>query len=262
MLSKLAGSKWCRRLSTLLLLKEILAAAAILGFMATSASSIDDTKLKGIGIKPTGLTPVYPPDYTCSKLTSLYASWTDVDGSRRTEPHSGVDGGELGEEIYAPAAGIVQAVWKTDFGWGPEGSLLILHRREDLNLSSGVPFYYSEFDHLRLEDIDALAAGQKIKRGQVIGLVNRPGNNPRFLPEVHWEIYEVGDPSEIEWVKKPSGAKYFLNETAELIDPLFMLAQHHGGPHNSLVEIRPFSIAEDYSGFKGFTYILPCRKNL
>jgi murein DD-endopeptidase MepM/ murein hydrolase activator NlpD len=211
-------------------------------------------------IKPTGLKPIYPQDHACSKLTSLFASWIDVDGSRRDEAHSGVDGGEIGDEIYAPGPGAVQAAWKTNFGWGDEGSLLILHRREDLNLDSGASFYYSEFDHLRLEDIGNLQPGQKLQRGQLIGRVNRPGNDSRYLPEVHWEVYEVSDPDEIEWVTKPGGKKYFLNKTAELIDPLSMLARHQGGAHDSGVEIRPFSALEDYSTFKGFTYILPCLK--
>ncbi len=228
--------------------------------MKKSASIVDETTLKGIGVKSTGLTPVYPPDYVCSQFTSLYGSWMDVDGSRRSEPHCGVDGGQLGEGIYMPGPGIVQAAWETNFGWGREGSLLILHRREDLNLDTGAPFYYSEFDHLKLEDIKRLAPGQPLARGQVIGRVNRPGGNPRFMPEVHWEVYEVWDPGKIKWVKKRNGMVYFLNKTAELIDPLFMLAKHQGKLQDLHVEIRPFSISESYDDFKGFTYILPCRK--
>ena len=227
--------------------------------MTKSASIIDETTIKGIGVKSTGLTPVYPSNYACSKLTSLYGSWTDVDGSRRSEPHCGVDGGRLGEEIYMPGPGIVQAAWETNFGWGLEGSLLILHRREDLNLDTGAPFYYSEFDHLKLEDIGRLVPRQDLARGQVIGFVSRPGNSPRFIPEVHWEVYEVWDPGKIEWVEKRR-KKYFLNKTAELIDPLFMLARHQGTLRNLCVEIRPFSTSENYDDFKGFTYILPCQK--
>ena len=116
------------------------------------AARQDDAHLKGYDITPTDLKPVYPAGYECSPLTSLYASWIDVDGSRRDEIHSGVDGGRLNDEILAPAPGTVRAVWKADWGWGREGALLIVHKREELGLRDGPAFYYSEFDHLRWDD--------------------------------------------------------------------------------------------------------------
>ena len=58
---------------------------------------------KGYDITKTGLTPRYPSGMSCSPLTSFYASWDDVDGTRRDEAHSGVDGGRLGDAIIAPA---------------------------------------------------------------------------------------------------------------------------------------------------------------
>src|SRR5579871_2268391 len=46
-----------------------------------------EDKLKGYDITSTGLRPRYPKDYACSALTSLYASWIDVDRTRRDEHH-------------------------------------------------------------------------------------------------------------------------------------------------------------------------------
>lgn len=238
----------------------ILAIAAGITMFGSGRKSADQMKLKGLGVVATGLKPLYPANYTCSKLTSLYASWIDVDGSRRSEPHSGIDGGALGEPIYAPGPGTVVAAWHTNLGWGMEGSLLILHRRDDLNLESGPPFYYSEFDHLRLQDVDAFETGQDLERGEIIGHVKRPGNQSEYLPEVHWEVYEVTDPKKIEWITEDDDKTYFLNATAQLIDPLFMLAQHDGGPKDLLSRIEPPSVAEDEDSFKGFSYILPCRR--
>ncbi|MBJ7533429.1 M23 family metallopeptidase [Rhodomicrobium vannielii ATCC 17100] len=235
-----------------------LLAIVITPIMAATADT-DETAIKGIGLKPTGLKPAYPGGFVCSQLTSLYASWIDVDGTRRSEAHSGVDGGKLGDTIHAPGPGRVVAAWKTNFGWGQEASLLILHSREDLNMSGGAPYYYSEFDHLRWNEVKRLQEGDRIERGQVIGRVTTPGSNRIYLPEVHWEIYEVDDPDEIEWVEKSNGLKYFLNKTAELIDPLYMLGRHRGIHADKRVEIAPFFDDADYSRFKGFTYILPCR---
>ncbi len=99
------------------------------------------------------MTPDYPLDRDCSPLTSLFSSWDDVDGTKRSEPHSGVDGGRLGDAILAPAPGVVIAVWRADWGWGLEGALMIRHSREDLGLTGGPDTYYSEFDHLRYDEI-------------------------------------------------------------------------------------------------------------
>ena len=57
-------------------------ASAIVGLGSGAVSAKgDDAHLKGYNIKPTGLSPVYPAGYECSRLTSLCASWIDVDGS-------------------------------------------------------------------------------------------------------------------------------------------------------------------------------------
>ena len=62
--------------------------------------------------------PRYPSDKSCSPLTSLYESWDDVDGTRREEPHSGVDGGRLGDPILVAGAGPCRGVVARELGLG------------------------------------------------------------------------------------------------------------------------------------------------
>jgi len=218
------------------------------------------TVKKGYDISPTGLRPVYPADYDCSPLTSLYASWIDVDGTRRDEVHSGIDGGRIGEPVLAPAPGTVRAVWKADWQWGKEGALLVRHTREDLNLNSGAPFYYSAFYHLKYEDVKAFKVGQRIERGQKLANVFRPGGKSIYLPEVHLEVYEVSDDAALTWDTNKYGAPDWDNDSARLIDPLYLMALHAPPSDGVHVELKPFDASFNFEGFQGFSYILPCRK--
>jgi murein DD-endopeptidase MepM/ murein hydrolase activator NlpD len=210
------------------------------------------------GIKPTGLKPKYPNG--CSPLTSLYATWLDVDGTRRDELHSGVDGGRLGEPILAPAPGKVRRAWVADWGQGHEGALLIVHTREDLNLDAGPAFYYSAFYHLRHGDIKNLQEGDPIARGQHLANVFRPGGKSKYLPEVHLEVYEVGDDAALTWGVTERGTEYFDNPTYKLVDPLHLLSLEVRPTARHEVLIQPFDPQRDYRTFKGFTYFLPCGK--
>jgi murein DD-endopeptidase MepM/ murein hydrolase activator NlpD len=236
----------------------LFAAGLIVFAMACFGYRTNAMPKKGYGVTATGLYPVYPSGYKCSPLTSLYASRIDVDGSRRDETHVGVDGGRLGDDILAPADGVVEAVWKANWGWGEEGSLLIRHTREDLNLDSGPPFYYSEFDHLRYEDIAHFQVGEPIGRGEKIGVVHRPGGKARYLPEVHWEVHEVANVKAIKWYAGQYGTQVWANNTSQLIDPLYLLSLNATSRSSKGVEIVPFDETADYSQFRGFTYILPC----
>jgi hypothetical protein len=225
--------------------------------VATEAS---EDRLKGYDITSTGLRPLYPAGYRCSPLTSLYASWIDVDGSRRDERHSGVDGGELGDAVLAPASGTVRRVWVADWGQGREGALLLVHTREDLGLRDGPPLYYVEFDHLNHDEISDMREGQLIARGERIASVFRPGGRRKYLPEVHFEVYEVGDDDALEWRRNRRGTQYFENPTSRLIDPLYLLSLEVRPNARLEAPIQPFDPRRDYAGFKGFTYFLPCRK--
>ena len=204
------------------------------------------------------LTPIYPSDRACSPLTSLFLSWDDIDGTKRDAPHSGVDGGRLGDAILAPAPGEVIAVWRADWGWGLEGALMIRHSKEDLGLNEGPDFYYSEFDHLNYDEISHIRVGTRIERGDVLAHVYLPGGDPKYLPEVHWEVWSIEDDDATDWVKNEHGAKDWTNETSHLIDPLYFLSLNDAPRSDNKVAITPFDAKRDYRGFRGFTYILPC----
>ncbi len=208
--------------------------------------------------KHRSLTPVYPPDRACSPLTSLFSSWDDVDGAKRDQPHSGVDGGRLGEPVLAPAPGKIIAVWRADWGWGPEGALMIRHTKKDLGLTSGPDYYFSEFDHLRYDEIRHIRIGKRVKRGEVLAHVYRPGGDPQYLPEVHWEVWSIRDDDETDWNVNEYGGKSWTNETGHLVDPLFMMSLNNSARRDNKVAIVPFDAKHDYRGFRGFTYILPC----
>lgn len=212
---------------------------------------------KGYGVTPTGLKPVYPAKYKCPPITSPYATWTDIDGGKRDEIHTGVDAGRLGDWILSPAAGTVRAVWEANWEWGREGALLIKHDQEDVGLTKGPKYYYSEFDHLDFDAIKHFKIGQRVERGERLARVTRPGGNGSYLPEVHWEVWEV-DSDEISWRTNRYGAADWWNKTAALIDPLYMLALNNPPEDGESVRIEPFVKNRDYSKFRGFTYILPC----
>jgi hypothetical protein len=246
---------------------QILIAVALLGALGNVVMaeckcdvSSKSKSLKGYDITSTGLKPRYPEGFQCSPLTSLYASWIDVDGSRRDEPHSGVDGGRLGDQIVAPAPGIVRAVWRANWGWGEEGALLIKHTGSDLNLPDQRLFYYSEFDHLRFDEINHFQVGERIGRGQPLAHVFRPGGDVQYLPEVHWEVWEISKEDELSWHTNKSGGRYWVNDSGRLIDPLYLLALNSPPDASGGVLLTPFVEGRDYRDFRGFTYILPCQR--
>jgi murein DD-endopeptidase MepM/ murein hydrolase activator NlpD len=209
-------------------------------------------------VTPTGLKPNYPANYNCTPISSLYASWIDVDGTRRDEIHTGIDVGRKGEWVLAPASGTVRAAWKANWKWGTEGALLIRHDRGDLNLTGGPELYYSEFDHLDFDEIKHFTDGQKVKRGQRLARVTHPGENKSYLPEVHWEVWKA-DHDDLTWRTNRYGAPDWWNDSAELVDPLSMLGLNNPPTEDKRVTIVPFVEDKDYDGFRGFTYMMPCR---
>lgn len=240
------------------------AAVAILGaYCATAAAALGlqghSLQRKGYDITKTGLTPRYPSRSSCSPLTSLYASWDDVDGTRRDEPHSGVDGGRLGEAIVAPAPGVVVAVWQANWGWGEEHALLLKHTNVDLKIGGDKNLiYYSEFDHLSLNESLSLKTGQRVARGQRLATVSRPGGKEEYLPEVHWEVWESVSNFKLVWDRNKFGGRYWIDWSARLVDPLYMLSLNNPPRADLNVDVHPYSPSDDYSNFRGFTYILPC----
>lgn len=231
--------------------------AAIMGKAASDHVSVSTNEASAV--TPSGLKAIYPAGFDCTRIASSYASWIDVDGTRRDEIHTGVDVGRLGEWVLAPASGTVRAVWKANWKWGSEGALLIRHDRSDLNLTGGPEFYYSEFDHLDFDEIKHFSAGQKVERGQRLARVMHPGENETYLPEVHWEVWKA-DHDNLTWRTNRYGAPDWWNDSAELVDPLSMLALNRPPADGKSVEIFPFVKSKDYDGFRGFTYIMPCTR--
>lgn len=233
--------------------------AAYFAAACTAFGADMPARQKGYDISKTGLMPRYPSSKSCSPLTSLYASWDDVDGTRREEPHSGVDGGRLGDPILSPAPGHVVALWRANWGWGEEQALLIEHTKKELNLSGRQDLvYFSEFDHLNLKEPLNFSPGESIARGQPLATVFRPGGRSEYLPEVHWEVWEGTAGSRITWKRNKFGGRYWTDPTARLVDPLYLLSLNEPPRDDLNVDIHPYDPDRDYSQFSGFTYILPC----
>ena len=236
----------------------MIASVLVVAQLACTNVASKGADLNGADMDEPGLTPNYPADNNCSPLTSLYMSWIDVDGSRRDERHSGVDGGRLRDQIVAPAPGVIAFVWQANWGWGLEGALIIRHSRADVGLQDGPEFYYSEFDHLRYSEIRSTALGKRVERGDKLATVFRPGGKRRFLPEVHWEVWTLDDDSATTWNINKFGSPFWENQTANLIDPLYMLSLNAPPRTDNGVDIPVFNPLHDYREFRGFTYILPC----
>jgi murein DD-endopeptidase MepM/ murein hydrolase activator NlpD len=208
--------------------------------VAVASSHLDS--LEGFDASPTILRPVYPDTHRCARITSLYGSWIDLDGTRRDVRHEGIDIGEFGGIVLAPSSGVIMAVWETDHGWGKDWSVLIGHADRDLASHDPTIAYYSEFDHLRSDDIDHLRVGDSVARGQEIGVVRHPGGDPQFRAEVHWEVYAVATARrhDLTWDVDGNGNETWWNGSADLIDPLLAMSRGQAGPVDGGVEIVPF----------------------
>jgi hypothetical protein len=82
--------------------------------------------------------------------------------------------------------------------------------------------------------------------------VERSGTCPKFI-----EVWELEDDAATRWGENEFGGRYWTNETAHLIDPLYMLSLDTP-PGDGRVLIPIFDSSKDYRNFRGFTYILPC----
>jgi murein DD-endopeptidase MepM/ murein hydrolase activator NlpD len=241
-------------------LYAIASIGAFVALIAIAAAAEMGARSKGYDIQKTGLTPRYPSNMSCSPLTSFYASWDDVDGTRRDENHSGVDGGKLNDPIIAPAPGHVVALWRANWGWGEEQALLIKYTKPELKLGESDQdlIYYSEFDHLAINEPINFSPGNLITRGQTLATVSRPGGNKDYLPEVHWEVWEAPAHENLTWRQNKAGGAYWTTPSARLVDPLYMMSLNAHVNEDLNVDIHPYLATEDYSNFVGFTYILPC----
>lgn len=234
-----------------------LAMAAGIALFCAPGPAVGDTA----PLRPSfGLVPLYPKDVLCSGVTSPFGDPADLDGSLREAPHAGIDLGDAGDVVIAPADGLVLAVWEVRHPWGRDWNLLLAHNPADLGLPASAVVYLTEFDHLQRRDMAGIAVGDRLRRGDRIGIVGHPGDNPQFRAEVHMEVYEVPAASRdaFTWHEN-DGFRYWLNPAAELMDPLRLMASDGAADGERGVPVTPFHSDRDYSRFKGFTYPLLCR---
>jgi hypothetical protein len=164
----------------------------------------------------------------------------------------------LGEDVRAPADAVVIASWKANWGWGEEGALLIKHTEADLGLAGKSRIYFSEFDHLDFAEVESFHPGDQILRGQKLASVYRPGGDPRYLPEVHWEVWEIEDESATLWSTNRYDGPYWTNPTGRLIDPLSMFGLNGPRAGTKKVPLAIFDNTLPTGSVRGFSYILPC----
>lgn len=206
--------------------------------------------------------PVYPPNMNCGQITSLFGSMQDLDGNRRDVAHTGIDLGEFGDIVIAPAAGVIGKIWPVKHPWGSDWNLLIIHTANDLNLPDSQSIYYTEFDHLQRGDMLNLKANDRLKQGQQIGVVRHPGNNHRFRAEVHMEVYKipVADHPDTIW-RDNSGFRYWWNASAKRVDPLEMLSKHMQSLAGQPVQVPLYNPGVTPLNLAGFVYPLRCLGN-
>lgn len=202
---------------------------------------------------------VYPEGMKCGEISSGFGDVFDLDGARRDVRHEGIDLGNLGDPVIAPGDGTVLAIWAVHHKWGTDWNLLIRHSPEDLNLIEPGSIYVSELDHLQSRDMPMLKPGDRLSAGQIIGRVRHPGDNQRFAPEVHLELYRLPDSAwgMTEW-DETDGRRFWWNEAAELIDPLWMLTRQNSAEEGVPGRIHTYSSDPDTARIAGFVYPLLC----
>lgn len=203
--------------------------------------------------------PVYPPNMRCSRISSLFGSMLDLDGSKRDTAHTGIDLGVFGDVVIAPADGMIGKIWPVNHGWGTDWNLLIFHTSRDLNLPDSQFIYYTEFDHLQRQDMPNIKAGDRVQQGEKIGIVRHPGNRHQFRAEIHMEVYKLPLAQHLQTVwRNDNGFIYWWNPSANLVDPLEMLSKHIAHFTGKGVDIPLFKPATASRRFKGFVYPLRC----
>jgi len=229
--------------------------AAQIGVLALAALAWPGGASAGAGAH----TPLYPAGMACGKISSPFGDLRDLDGSRRKAPHTGIDLGNHGDVVIAPARGTLVAIWAVHHPWGRDWNLLMRHTTQDLNLPTRPVVYYSEFDHLQRKDIPPFEPGQTLAQGTPIGIVRHPANAPRFRAEVHLEVYEIPlqDLSDTTW-HNDHGFRYWWNDAAKLIDPLTMMGHHMTQGQGKGVAPAMFQPGKTRPDFPGFVYPLAC----
>lgn len=100
-------------------------------------------------------------------------NWTNAEGKGADDNHTGTDfDAREGEQVVAPAPGTVLSA-----GVGPSPESLVIDMQHDLG-------FKTSYNHLSKI---LVSVGQRISRGQAIGLVGATGT---FYPHLHFELYQ------------------------------------------------------------------------
>ncbi|RYF89156.1 MAG: peptidase M23, partial [Chitinophagaceae bacterium] len=96
--------------------------------------------------------------------------------------HLGTDiWGPAGTRVFAPIGGMVHS-FAFNNQFGDYGATMVLLHQLD-----GMPFY-SLYGHISLRDIDHLAQGQYVVRGEEIAHFGEPHENGHWPPHLHFQL--------------------------------------------------------------------------
>ena len=145
--------------------------------------------------------PVSTKEYR--RISSKFGMRTDpVHGHRQM--HRGLDfAGPVGSKIYATGDGVVKTAYFNRHGYGNE--IIITHH-------GGFATRYAHLDKLLVKK------GEKVKRGQVIGLMGNTGKSTG--PHLHYEVIVNGR------VENPSDY-YFNNLSVEEFEQIIKFSQEN-----------------------------------
>lgn len=180
------------------------------------------------GFISTGLEAIYPDSYDCPKATSLFASPSRSDGSRRPSRffeglHGGMDIPQPeGTPLLALADGEVIAKHEGEAGGIGGLGIWMRHAPEDTGTGK---YVFVEYKHLaKLPD---LAIGERVKMGQVIAATGNTGTAGGYYGSngfyhLHMTAYWSDVPEFTKRSMVPIGARW--------LDPLALM---RGGPLDS-----------------------------
>lgn len=126
------------------------------------------------GMRQTGQRAVFPRGARCPKIDEAWA--IDYSAVRAQKAlHGGIDmPADFGTPIIAAADGKVIAVVNDPVGTYRGREVYIQHRPQD----TGLPYYvYTEYAHF--DQHLTLRAGQRVRKGQVLGVTGNSGRGPR-----------------------------------------------------------------------------------
>lgn len=118
-----------------------------------------------------------------NELRNMYSRSSLFD--QKEEPrrlHIGLDiWGAAGEPVFAFMGGMVHSIGWNDRLGDYGATIILLHQLE------GLPFY-TLYGHLAKRDIEHLASGQYITRGQEFAHFGEPEDNGHWPPHLHFQV--------------------------------------------------------------------------